>query len=336
MGVFLKTMIDQARMIVLKAVSSATETQLPSSSTPTSIKPSSTTSTKDALTWNNKEIKAPSTVATTGRTDGPKRLTTAELERMQKARKSALRLNSVLHGKSLKSSVSSITLGSGGSAGSTAGMQNDASSGMRKVTSIRWDHTVQDSKLTLTPNISIAPDTTRKKHKLESFKSFGRPHGGDFGSGPRNATFGEYGRPAFAGAWGRDGRLVAHPAPSKNSGVDSMGNLVGGSADLNATFDPVVLPNSGKKRALGTTHYLSHGGMDSTAGLGAYRSSAASAGAALLGRLSNQPSASSSSSSSTSLGSSAALPPLSESRISETTLHRTATALENSLMKKWS
>jgi hypothetical protein len=332
-GVFLKSMVDQARMIVLKAVSSATETQLPSTASAFAAKMDMKANTDSSIKVKPSAPTASVDDQSSAGPSVPKRPTTAELERLQKARKSAFRLNSVLHGKTLKGSVSSITLGSSGSGGSTSGMQNDQS--MRKVTSIRWDNSVQHPKftsaLTLSPNISIAPGTDRKKNKLESYKSFGRPHGGDFGSGPRNATFGEYGRPAFAGAWGRDGRLAAHPMPSKNAAVDAMGNLVGGSADLNATFDNVGIPNSGKKRAFDSTQYLSQG-MDATTAIGAYRSSAASAGAALLGRLSNPPASSSSSSSE----GTSALQQLSQTRISEPNLHRTATALESSLLKKWS
>ena len=331
-GVFLKSMVDQARMIVLKAVSSATATQIPSTSSALASKMEINATTDSLIVSKITKPLLPVASRDEQSISIPKR-TTAEQERMQKARKSAFRLNSVLHGKPLKGSVSSITLGSSGSGGNTSGLQNDQS--MRKVTSIRWDNSVQNPKftsaLTLSPNISIIPGSDRKRNKLESFKSFGRPHGGDFGSGPRNATFGEYGRPAFAGAWGRDGRLAAHPMPSKNAAVDAMGNLVGGSADLNATFDNVVIPNSGKKRGFDSTQYLSQG-MDATTAIGAYRSSAASAGAALLGRLSNPPPSSSSSSS----GSTSTLQQLSQTRISEPNLQRTATALESSLMKKWS
>ena len=336
-AVFLKSMVDQARMIVLKAVVSATETQIPSTASALASKMIMNATTDSLIVSNGmKASTLPVSVHEQSSTFLPSRPTTAELERMKKARKSAVRLNSALHGKPLKGSISSITLGSGGSGGSTTGMQNERS--MRKVTSIRWDNSVQNPKftssLTLSPNISITPGTDRKKNKLESYKSFGRPHGGDFGSGPRNATFGEYGRPAFSGAWGRDGRLAAHPMPSKNAAVDTMGNLVGGSADLNATFDTVVMPNSGKKRAFDSTNYLSQG-VDAKTAIGAYRSTAASAGAALLGRLSNPP-ASSSSSSYSSSESTSTLQQLSQSRLSTPTLQRTATALESSLMKKWS
>jgi len=52
--------------------------------------------------------------------------------------------------------------------------------------------------------------------RLTSFKSFGRPHAGDFGSGngPKNenATFGNFGG-GGGGVWGRDGTLASRPSP---------------------------------------------------------------------------------------------------------------------------
>jgi hypothetical protein len=342
-GVFLKSMVDQARMVVLKAVASATSTNIPSSS-PAIMK--ETNNTTDSLIINQSKTVHATPVKrddstlqqpTHGR-ESLKRPSTAEQERLQKARKSALRLNSVLHGRTLKGSVSSITLGSSGSSGNTVGVQQPDPS-LHKVTSIRWDTSVQEPKfspaLRLTPNVNTSSIADWKKNKLESYKSFGRPHGGDFGSGPRNATFGEYGRPAFSGLWGRDGRLAAHPLPSMNAAVDSNGNLVGGSSDLNATFDNVVLPNSnfalassGKKRGFDSSQYLT----PIREGNVGFRSSAASAGAALLGRLSNPPLSTSSSNSE----SCPSLQCLQPGGPSETFLPRTATALESSLMKKWS
>jgi hypothetical protein len=302
-GIFLKSMVDQARMVVLKAVAFATETPIPSSSSiPVSL-PRNTTLHEPGSPQEDPSLRLTAGILPYSR-DSMKRPTTTELTRLQKARKSALRLNNVLHGKSLKGVSSSVNLG--GSTGTQDG-------GIRKATSIKWNNQIQSVKFTsalaLTPN----PDkqqSVKKENKLESYKSFGRPHGGDFGSGPRNATFGEYGRSAFSGSWGRDGRLAAHPMPGKNSAVDSMGNLVGGSADMNATFDN-VLP--GKRNAMASPQFLTQ--IDGVAG--SYRSSAASAGAALLGRIANTPSMSDLSQ-----------PP-------QPTMLRTATALENSLMKKW-
>ena len=290
--VFLKSMVDQARIVVLKAVAFATETPIPSSS-----------KAESHLNFSNvPEASRQNSNSASCSRESLKRPTTTEITRLQKARKSALRLNNVLHGKSLKGASSSINLGSG----------TTSEFGIRKSPSIRWDSRIQSPKFTsalaLTPN-QDKPE--RKANKLESYKSFGRPHGGDFGSGPRNATFGEYGRPAFSGSWGRDGRLAAHPMPGKNSAVDSMGNLVGGSADMNATFDN-VLPQT--KNALASPRFLTqlNGATDS------YRSSAASAGAALLGRLSNPISAGG------------------PSHEPEASMTRTATVLESSLMEKLS
>ena len=97
--------------------------------------------------------------------------------------------------------------------------------------------------------------------------------------------------------WGRDGRLAAHPMPGQSAAVDPMGNLAGGSADKNATFDneatklnPLLKKDGGGSR------------------------SAAASGAALLGRSTT---------------------PSSDGSFPESLMPRTATALENSMMKKW-
>ena len=90
-----------------------------------------------------------------------------------------------------------------------------------------FDSTVEDNRLltifpfcffqipSLKPGSALAPQPKKSRRaqtaaKLKSFKSFGRPHAGDFGSGPRNATFGEFSR---AQMWGRDGRMAHHPVP---------------------------------------------------------------------------------------------------------------------------
>jgi len=141
----------------------------------------------------------------------------AESPSMQKARCSALRLNSVLHH------------GKGGDVKTVA-------LGPRRVRSVKWDSPLQLPRLTS----ALAPSPKKQRMadtaaKLKSFKSFGRPHAGDFGSGPRNATFGEYGGRAHL--WGRDGRMAHHPSPMQ--GTSPMSDQIGltGVPDKNATFD---------------------------------------------------------------------------------------------------
>ena len=76
----------------------------------------------------------------------------------------------------------------------------------------------------LKPGNALAPQPKKSRRaqtaaKLKSFKSFGRPHAGDFGSGPRNATFGEFSR---AQMWGRDGRMAHHPVPMQKGSAFTM------------------------------------------------------------------------------------------------------------------
>lgn len=296
-SVVLKSMVDQARMVVLKAVASATDAHVSPpkmespKKTPVAAKP-------PAAEISSTDTHAASSTINIGSFRAAISLSPAsESTRLQKARSSALRLNSVLHGKSLTGSASGNNL-----------RGPSDSSGVRTVRSVRWDH-LQAPKLTS----ALAPNPKKVRmvqstNKLKSFKSFGRPHAGDFGSGPRNATFGEYGRPASAGLWGRDGRLSQHPAPGLIGAVDDQGNLAGGSADMNATFD--LGNDSNSKTQSEKVNPLLHQGEDITC------SSAAASGAALLGL------------STTSAGRDKSPPPGSS-------MQRTATALESTLIKKW-
>lgn len=273
-GVLLKSMVDQARLVVLKAVATATNTSVRELPTIDEEKEKPAAATPEAL----------------GSFRNAMKLSRSEADpRLQKARTSALRLNRALHGKRTNVPPSSL--------------------GMRKVRSVKWNHPGQTPRL----NATLAPTPKKQQmvqtaaSKLKSFKSFGRPHAGDFGSGPRNATFGEYGGFAGgAGVWGRDGRLAHHPTPAQEvPAVDSMGNMSGGSTDQNATFDD---------------HPHLHRASSAAA--------AASGAALLFGRTPSGGASGSSASSSSNL-------PLGASS-SAASMQRTATALENTLMKKWS
>jgi hypothetical protein len=112
--------------------------------------------------------------------------------RLSKAKTSALKLGSVL---------STAIPPTGGNA------TFDKS---KKTRSVQWD-----ARMDFTKNKGASiPSPKRQKMattaRLTSFKSFGRPHAGDFGSGPKNATFGDFGRKPI---WGRDGRLANRPTP---------------------------------------------------------------------------------------------------------------------------
>jgi hypothetical protein len=211
--VMLTSMSDQARVVVFKAVASATKTPLPPDAVATlrgNIK-------EDIPSHPTPNINASALAGFKSALNLSPSLTD-QSPRLQKARSSALRLNGVLHGKQTVESPSALL-------------------GMRKIRSVKWDTPAQLPKFNLTPALAPAPKKQRVAQnaaKLKSFKSFGRAHAGDFGSGPRNATFGEYGgRQPF---WGRDGRLLNHPSarqaedPSDQLGMTAI-------AEKNATFD---------------------------------------------------------------------------------------------------
>ena len=227
-------MVEQARILVLKAVAAATKTQVP------------TALNESAYTSSAGVSKQQQTMALGGLSTGPalppkaavntskslasfrsalnlKPTSTERTPQLQKARCSALRLNNILHGNGDESSDSKVALG------------------MRKVRSVRWDTPGELPTLSKIspPEVAQRSKKSRSPHeaaKLKSFKSFGRPHAGDFGSGPRNATFGEFGGRS-TGMWGRDGRMAAHPTPLKDATLrDPLSGEFHG-ADKNATFN---------------------------------------------------------------------------------------------------
>ena len=221
----LTSMVEQARILVLKAVAAATKTNVPTSSNPGShpnnkvqqshtrpndnqvIPPTSPLSASKSLACFRSAINIAPTSA------GPS-------PRLSKARCSALRLNNILQGN-----------------GDEASDKNKPTLGMRKIRSVRWNTPGEIPNLKRDTE-DQAPKKARSVHvaKLKSFKSFGRPHAGDFGSGPRNATFGEFGGRS-TGMWGRDGRMAAHPTPMKDATLrDPLSGEFQG-ADKNATFN---------------------------------------------------------------------------------------------------
>lgn len=217
-GAMLDSMVQQARMVVFKAVAKATSASDPASpfdtrrdfnvETIAEEEPGLATST--TLSGFSNALKlSPDAVDSSG--------THQPGHRLQKARSSALKLNSVLHGDVGKPSVG-------------AGLDKT-----RKSRSVQWDHRTDILKVknsaVPSPKRQRVADTTAR---LRSFKSFGRPHAGDFGSGPRNATFGDFGRKPI---WGRDGKLANHPTPINPN--DQSQNVFSTEARTtrNATFD---------------------------------------------------------------------------------------------------
>lgn len=112
-----------------------------------------------------------------------------------------------------------------------------------------------------TINLNAKPsDAMPKRQKLAttaqlaSFKSFGRPHAGDFGSdgGPKNATFANFGGGSKK-YWGRDGKLASKPRPMLPSETTEMMTSQT-RRNANATFDLQEKPSihlSGRSSGLG-------------------------------------------------------------------------------------
>lgn len=193
-GAMLDSMVQQARMIVFKAVAKATSAA--ESSVPMDSKVDSKVGSipEDEFGAETATLSGFSSALNLSSGSGNAEGSTSQpAHRLQKARSSALKLNSVLQGGV-------------GKPDGNAGLEKT-----RKSRSVQWDHRTDLLKV----KASAFPSPKRQRvadtsARLRSFKSFGRPHAGDFGSGPRNATFGDFGRGPI---WGRDGKLANHPAP---------------------------------------------------------------------------------------------------------------------------
>lgn len=211
--------MQQARMVVFKAVAKATSATdgLPldkALSTDSKVASSQLSGFSNALnlstggiTASAAGIKAPTQSSVP---EGPFK----PAHRLQKAKSSALKLGNVL----------ATAPPSGG---------NESFDKSKKTRSVQWDARMDINK----SKVNSIPSPKRQKMattaRLTSFKSFGRPHAGDFGSGPKNATFGDFGRKPI---WGRDGRMANKPSPMMPAETsDMLTSQVRQTA--NATFD---------------------------------------------------------------------------------------------------
>lgn len=184
--VLLDSMIEQARLAVFKAVARATSVTPPDYTTAPTM---SQASLAAAVNMSSRDSTSSSS---SGESMGH------ASTQMLKARSSALRLSNVLSGKS--------------DAATDGGGSSSPLCKTRKNRSVRWDHPMQ------TPSRDAANCPSAKRQRmvqsqarLRSTKSFGRPHA-EHGSGPRNATFGDFGSSQHS-TWGKDGRLKNHPKP---------------------------------------------------------------------------------------------------------------------------
>ena len=222
-GALLDSMVQQARMVVFKAVAKATSSTDgisldKSMATDSKLASSQLSGFSSALNLSTGGMKA-STAGALG-INAPTQSSVPEgpfkpAHRLQKAKSSALKLGSVL----------ASAPPSGGNA------SFDKS---KKTRSVQWDNRMDINK----SKVNSIPSPKRQKMgvttaRLTSFKSFGRPHAGDFGSGPKNATFGDFGRKPI---WGRDGRMANKPSPMMPAETsDMLTSQVRQTA--NATFD---------------------------------------------------------------------------------------------------
>lgn len=258
----LSSMVEQARILVLKVVAAATKTQVPATS-PTLSGYHSPQQQQQHPHDEGPPVYIQTPLMNTSRSLAsfrsalnlsPSPSNSEQSHQLVKARCSALRLNNVLQGKQDQSSL------------------NGSSSGLRKTRSVRWNTPGEIPKLCIQPGDTEdghsipTPKKARGEEmndvpKLKSFKSFGRPHAGDFGSGPRNATFGEFGGAgAYSrGLWGRDGRMAVHPTPLKDAAFSDPISGEYQPASKNAAFNLQVMSANMMKTANRPSIHLASG-----------------------------------------------------------------------------
>jgi len=222
-GILLESMVKEARMVVFNAVAKATSASKSLSIDPDLLKNSDGINAKmpsqlssgfsSSLKLSASSAKfariASSGLLLSGRKEGQHQ----PAHRSMKAHSSSLKLNKVL---------------------STATIQNSRS--------------VQFSSLDLKAKANVEPKRQKlaTTARLTSFKSFGRPHAGDFGSdgGPKNATFANFGDSQKF--WGRNGKLASKPRPMLPTETTEMMTSQT-RRNANATFDkkpPIHLSRS--------------------------------------------------------------------------------------------
>lgn len=211
-GALLESMIEQARLAVFKAVARATHVTdrptIPLTSAP--VEPA-------ALSEFSSSLSIADTTPTIAE-DAPSQPQSTQLLKTQS---SAVRLSNILHGKSDEAGKDTT---------------NTSLIKTRKNRSVKWNSPME------IPSRDVAnfPSSKRQrvvKAQLRSTKSFGRPHA-DHGTGPRNATFGEFGSTAVT--WGKNGRLKNHPVPGGGPMAPQMStfdNAASSTQNQNAMFD---------------------------------------------------------------------------------------------------
>jgi hypothetical protein len=226
-----ESMVEQARLVVFKAVARATSASV-RPSTPAS--PGSSNDTSKPVVSDQRALSSFSSALKLT----PDAL--AKSPRLEKARSSALRLNSILQGKTAPSGLPA---------------NPSIADKVRKNRSVQFD-----AALDIHQSASSIPPHKRQRivqsqARLRSFKSFGRPHGGQGGAEARNATFGDFGR--GPPVWGRDGKLLNHPTPGlASSALSSLAEEPSQKSIQNATFDLSNPPKTMKRTATALESWL--------------------------------------------------------------------------------
>lgn len=231
-GALLDSMVQQARMVVFKAVAkatSATDSMQLDSKSEHKTDPVSSPLSGFSSALSLSATKSSTSTSTSGFPAGSAGSSIAPgpnqpAHRLSKAKSSALKLGSILE-------TTSSTSTQGG---------NASFDRYKKTRSVQWDTSGEFAKAKTA--VDLPSPSKRQKMvttaRLTSFKSFGRPHAGDFGSGPKNATFGDFGRGPI---WGRDGRLANKPTPMNPTETrDILTSQTRKTA--NATFDVFQKP----------------------------------------------------------------------------------------------
>mmetsp|Transcript_13923 Transcript_13923/g.20562 ORF Transcript_13923/g.20562 Transcript_13923/m.20562 type:complete len:511 (-) Transcript_13923:151-1683(-) len=236
------TMVEQARLVVFKAVSQATNVGSPKG--PIDTGAANVPTPMDACRKEQSSETRPDTRALSSFSSALSLSAKAaeDSPRLAKARHSALKLNSILQG------TSSANVGD---------VQPQPTNKFRKIRSVQWDTALDVKK-----NNNFPPTKRQRQvqsnSRLRSFKSFGRPHGSDGRREAKNATFGDFGRSPSGPIWGKNGKLLNHPTPGglvsstlSTIALESSGPV---QSNQNATFD--VPPKTMKRTATALESWL--------------------------------------------------------------------------------
>lgn len=237
------TMVEQARLVVFKAVSQATNVGTPKGT----VEPGAPDAPKPMETEKPSESR-PDTRALASFSSALSLSAKAaeDSPRLAKARHSALKLNSILQGNA-PGNVGDVQPHS----------QPQPTNKFRKNRSVQWDTALDVKKMNNFPPAKRQRQV-QSNSRLRSFKSFGRPHGSDGRREAKNATFGDFGRSPSGPVWGKNGKLLNHPTPgglaSSTLSTIAMESSDQIQSNQNATFD--VPPKTMKRTATALESWL--------------------------------------------------------------------------------